>query len=122
LGPSLQLGATSKGFGEVAVKGIAIPPLEGTVNPDGTRVDIWGVEYTATDSTDGLTLPLRQILLKDITKWREVIKAPNVDDVDWKAVADKSCNGIDRGQYAVTLLSGGAFFMELMNLMGFTEG
>jgi phosphoribosylaminoimidazole carboxylase (NCAIR synthetase) len=63
----------------------------GTIKPDGGRIDIWGVEFTPTDSTGGMALPVPgNFILKDITKWRDVVKAPDVSNVDWEMVAKKA--------------------------------
>ena len=121
--PRYNMGPTPFGM-KAAVASAVIEPLMGTANPDGSRVDIWGVEYTPTDSTDGMALPTPgKFILKDITKWRDVIKAPDLSHVDWEMVAKKSVENIDRNETAVSLMGGGAgFFMALMNFMGFTEG
>jgi len=121
--PRYHMGPNPIGVMEAAVASAEVPLLMGTIKPDGGRVDIWGVEYTATDSTDGMAPPTPgKFLLRDITKWRDVVKAPDFSYVDWETVAKKAVEKINRDEIAVSLGSGGGFFMELMNLMGFTEG
>jgi hypothetical protein len=121
--PRYNLGPNPIGVRSAALASAAIEPLMGTIKPDGGRVDIWGVEYTPTESTDGMALPTPgRFILQDITRWRDVVKAPDVSHVDWEAVAKKSVENINRDEIAVSLGGGGGVFMQLMNLMGFTEG
>jgi len=78
------------GFG--AMPGSEYPPATVMYEPiilsehriNGGGKDIWGVEYVATYETGGALLPKPgDFILTDITKWRDVIKAPDVSDVDW---------------------------------------
>lgn len=85
--------------------------------------DVWGVEFVATKETGGQALPVPgKFLLDDITKWRDVIKAPDLSHVDWEAMAKKDLAHIDRSQTAVCGVMHMGYFMQLMNFMGFTEG
>jgi len=121
--PRYNMGPQQIGVAAPAVVSAMIEPLMGTMKPDGGRIDIWGVEYTPTDSTGGMALPTPgRFILKDITKWRDVIKAPDLSDVDWEMVAKKAVEKIDREQSALSLNGGGGVFMQLMDFMGFTEG
>jgi hypothetical protein len=63
-------------------------------------------------------------ILDDITKWRDVIKAPDISDVDWEAQAKKQLDmfKIDRTQSAVAFNLHVGYFQNLMAFMGFTEG
>jgi len=91
--------------------------------PDGGRVDIFGVEYEPTDSTGGQALPKPgKFILEDITKWRDVIKVPSLEGVDWQAMAKKATEHIDRNESAVSFGVGGGYFLQITNFMGFTEG
>ena len=93
------------------------------VGPSGGRIDVYGVEYEPTDSTDGMQLPApNRFILDDITKWRDVIKTPSLEGVDWEAIAKKSLENIDRGESAVQMVSDAGYFQTLTNFMGFTEG
>jgi hypothetical protein len=93
-------------------------PIEG-----GGRIDMFGVEYEATDSTGGMALPLpNSFILDDITKWRDVIKVPSLEGIDWEAVAKKAVEHIDRRDTAVDMGTHVGYFQHLMNFMGFTEG
>ena len=88
-------------------------------------LDIWGVNYVGCDEAAGAILPEpNNFILDDITKWRDVIKAPNLDDVDWEMLAKKEMekSGIDRKYTAVAFNTHMGFFQDLMSFMGFTNG
>ncbi len=115
------------------------PPAPGTkkapatmpVNPSflnrkkvgDAEIDIWGVEHTATESTGGMSLPTPgKFILTDITKWRDVIKAPDISGIDWEAMAKKDTENINREESVVELMTHVGYFQHLMEFMGFTEG
>jgi hypothetical protein len=92
-------------------------------NAKGGRIDVFGVEYEPTDSTGGQELPMpNRFILEDITKWRDIIKAPSLEGVDWRAIAEKALAGVDRNESCVQMGAGSNFFQQLCNFMGFTEG
>ncbi len=85
--------------------------------------DIWGVEYVTTVETGGMAIPKPgKFLLDDITKWRDVIKAPDISNIDWESMAKKDMANIDRTQSAVSYRSHVGYFQQLCNFMGFNEG
>ena len=89
---------------------------------DGNK-DMFGVEYTGTDSTGGMALPTpNKFILKDIHDWEKVIKVPNIDDYDFKEMARKELEKIDRSKTMVQLGSHLGYFQTLMAFMGFSEG
>ena len=54
----------------------------------GGGKDIWGVEYVPTESTGNALIPkTSDFILEDITKWRDVIKAPDLSGIDWRRCA-----------------------------------
>lgn len=96
--------------------------------PQGGK-DPWGVEYITNAATGFSAIPKTwDYILEDICNWRKVIKNPNLDAVDWKALAQKDnafmkdVFKIDRNQTLVISNVGGSFFQDLMAFMGFTEG
>ncbi|MDR2956899.1 MAG: hypothetical protein LBU61_01790 [Coriobacteriales bacterium] len=108
---------------------IMLSGMMGTGDPFGGVgfQDFWGVPYTAVEEVGGFALPTPdEFILKDITKWGDVIKIPDrVKDLDWKAAAEADLKNLpfDREQCAVYYGPGGfGFFMSLMAFMGFTEG
>ena len=94
-----------------------------TTGSKGGRIDIFGVEFEPTDSTGGLELPIpNRFILEDITKWRDVIKVPSLEGINWEEVAKKSIAHIDRNETAVEMMTHVGYFQHLMNFMGFSEG
>ena len=84
--------------------------------------DIWGVTYV---SVDGGKLPEpNNFILDDITRWREVIHAPDTSGYDWEQVArdDLKRWNVDREQTALCFVLHTGFFQGLMSFMGFNEG
>ncbi|MCL2151135.1 MAG: veratrol--corrinoid protein metyltransferase, partial [Coriobacteriia bacterium] len=106
--------------------GVMMMQLFGEMREDGSFTDLFGVPYTAVEEVGGFSLPTpNEFILKDITKWRDVVKIPErLKDIDWKAAAEEAVKTLpyDREQVSVWWGPGGGYFMQLMNLMGFTEG
>ena len=66
-------------------------------------------------------------ILKDIRDWRDVIKAPDLSDIDWEQLAKKdlaalAARGTDRNQTAIAYNLHVGYFQTLMAFMGFVEG
>ena len=90
---------------------------------DGGGRDVFGVEYTPTDSTGGMTLPTPgKFLLDDIRKWRDVIVAPDISNVDFEEMAVKDLRLLDRDNTALQMGTHFGYFQHLMSFMGFSEG
>jgi len=98
----------------------------GGMSEDGSFTDMWGVPYTSVEEVGGFSLPTpNKFILKDITKWRDTIKIPErMLEIDWKAAAEEGRKNYqyDPEQVSVWWGPGGGYFLQLMNLMGFTEG
>ena len=91
---------------------------------DGAK-DIWGVKHIIYKEGMGASIPEPGfILLDDITKWRDVIKAPNLDDVDFEAMAKRDMEraGLNRNETALIYNLHVGFFQNLMAFMGFSDG
>ena len=59
-----------------------------TKNDEGYPVDEYGVVYTTTEESMGGIMPLPgRVLLDDITRWRDVIRNPDLSSVDWEKYA-----------------------------------
>lgn len=93
--------------------------------PEGRR-DIWGVNYIANAETNFACIPEpNNFLLRDVTKWRDVIKFPKPPEhIDWERLArdDYKNADIDRSQSAVMATIGLMPFQQLIAFMGFSEG
>ncbi|MDR2957760.1 MAG: hypothetical protein LBU61_06240 [Coriobacteriales bacterium] len=102
-----------------------LPFMMGERNPDGTGKDIFGVEQVIdTSNVTPAAMPkTHDFILKDITKWRDVVKLPeeDFDDSQWAAWAKEADDNRDPN-----LPQGGGCslgnFQPLMGLMGFSEG
>lgn len=109
------------------------PPVGVGVSPsilrdgNGNR-DLWGVPFVANREAGFAPLPEPgNYILDDITKWRDVIKAPDFSDVDWEKVAKMDLDnlaksGIDTRQSATFYHLHNGLFQSLMGMMGFVEG
>ena len=95
-------------------------PIEGT----NKFIDMWGVTYVPEHTIDDAALPEpNNFILDDITHWRDIIKAPDLSDIDWEIACKKDLEAAgDLSEHVIALFSGGGFFLPLMNFMGFTNG
>lgn len=92
--------------------------------PNGGK-DIWGVTYVTNEETGYASIPEpNHFILDDITRWRDVVKAPEIPDVDWEAMAKAGYEKaeINRDTSAVMCSAGLMPFQQLIAFMGFTEG
>jgi hypothetical protein len=105
--------------------GVRLAPLQGTRGPQGGN-DIWGVPYEPVEMVGGFSLPKPGVfILKDIRKWQDVVKVPEeLWTLDWKAVAEDAMTKLPYSRDRVSLWYSptGGYFMQMMGLMGFTEG
>ena len=78
--------------------------------------DSFGVKWieSVTDISAARVLP-------DITKWREVIKFPDVESLDWEGSAKADLAGIDRESKALWIPFRRGPFERLHSLMGFED-
>jgi hypothetical protein len=94
----------------------------GTILPNGNRLSPFGVECVPVPDADGAAIPIPgRFILDDIRRWRDVIKAPDLSDIDWEDFAAKEQQNKDRKNNPYMMIAGD-FFISLMNFMGFTEG
>lgn len=94
-------------------------------NPNGSGFDQWGIEYVISEESGfagGFIPKPGEFMLEDITKWRDVLTAPDLTNVDWEAMAKKDMENIDRDRAPVASDAVTGFFQALINYMGFTEG
>ena len=94
-------------------------------NPAEGFTNIWGVPFESVEAVGGFALPKPgYFILDDIYKWRDVIKAPDLSNVDWKSVAKADLEKLNYSRDNVALFynPGGGYFQLLMGFMGFTEG
>ena len=113
-------------MGEPPTMTMIVPSCLNDPHPDG-GLDCWGVNWVGNYETGNALLPEpNNFILDDITKWHDVIKAPDLSDVDWEMMCkkdlDKLATDYDRTQTAIGLNLYVGTFQQLVAFMGFTEG
>jgi len=104
---------------------MADPCIMGSFRGPGGGKDPWGVTFVTTKEIEFAALPKpNDFILTDITKWRDVIKAPNYSGFDWEAAAkaDRKKYVQDPNQTAFVLSGFADIFQQFIGFMGFTEG
>lgn len=87
--------------------------------PNGPIVTSLGVTYVGSaDMNNGAMPEPGNILLEDITKWRDVIHAPDLSGFDWEGYYREKIKDIDREQKYIPV-TGGDYFLTLVSFMGF---
>lgn len=95
-----------------------------TMKPGECVVNGWGVTVNFREDAPG-PMPVHNdelTVLKDITEWRDVVKAPEVvlGDEAW-ADAVKEAEAVDRDQYLVGCFTAPGIFEKIHYLMGMEE-
>jgi len=92
-------------------------------NPDGSGIDYFGVEWAFSEIV-GASLPAPgKFILDDITKWRDIIKVPSDDHIDWAAMAKEALDARDPElPFGISTVPSVGFFEGVMSFMGFDEG
>jgi hypothetical protein len=76
--------------------------------PDGFEVDEFGVSYTTTSASMGARMAAPgRVLLRDIRRWRDVIKTPDISSIDWEALSKKDLAKKDTINNPVCIFAGG---------------
>jgi hypothetical protein len=120
--PRFNLGPAMYATKPAAVVSVSPGFLNARRGPGGGE-DIFGVPYAPSSDMAGTVLPAPgKFILKDIRKWRDVIKVPDISGIDWEAMAKKDMASINTAEVAVILGTHVGYFQHLMNFMGFTEG
>ena len=87
--------------------------------PNGPVTTVYGVEYVGSEGIGNGAMPRPGVvLLDDITKWRDVIKNPDLSDRDWEGYYKKLSEGYDR-KNKIVMCHGGDYFLTLVSFMGF---
>lgn len=87
--------------------------------PNGPIVTALGVTYVGSPELNNGAMPKPGIiLLDDITKWRDVIKTPDLTGFDWEAYYAKKTKDIDHENKYLSVTNGD-YFLTLVSLMGF---
>lgn len=87
--------------------------------PNGPITTVYGVTYVGSKDIMWGAIPKPgEILLDDITRWRDVIKNPDLSDRDWEGYYKKQLEGKDRENKTLAV-HGGDYFLTLVSFMGF---
>ncbi|MDR2957662.1 MAG: hypothetical protein LBU61_05730 [Coriobacteriales bacterium] len=89
--------------------------------PGGSGIDAFGVRWvTPLSGGPGSALPAPgEFLLEDVTKWKSIVKIPDVSSFDWQAAADAYLANVDRDMLAMECVSQNHVYERLATLMGF---
>ncbi len=98
---------------------IADELLTPVMAPNGPVYTVYGVEYVGSEANGWGAMPTPgKILLDDITKWRDVIKNPDLSGRDWEGYYRKQLENKDRANKTLAV-HGGDYFLTLVSFMGF---
>jgi len=87
--------------------------------PNGPVVTGLGVTYVGNPENNYGAMPEPgNIIIDDITKWRDKLKIVDVSNRDWETYYREKSKHIDRNQYCLSVV-GGDYFLTLVSLMGF---
>ncbi len=87
--------------------------------PNGPIVTPLGVTYVGSPELGFGAMPKPgEVILDDITKWRDVIKAPDLSDFAWESYYFEKTKDLDRVNKYVPVI-GGDYFLTLVSFMGF---
>ncbi|NLV51358.1 MAG: veratrol--corrinoid protein metyltransferase [Clostridiales bacterium] len=93
--------------------------LTPTYAPNGPIVTSLGVTYVGSPDLNNGAMPKPGVvILDDITKWRDVIKAPDLSDFAWGSYYREKIKDIDRENKYISV-GGGDYFLTLVSFMGF---
>ena len=92
--------------------------------PQGGK-DPWGVNFVTNKETGYAAIPEpNNFILRDITKWRDVIKMPDYGSFDWEAAAkaDREKLVRDPDQTLFVISGMNDLFQQYISFLGFVEG
>ncbi|MCL2126520.1 MAG: veratrol--corrinoid protein metyltransferase [Oscillospiraceae bacterium] len=100
-----------------------LPPLGNPISaPNGPVYSAWGVRYVGSEDNNWGALPEPGfIILDDITKWRDVIKNPDMSGFDWEDYFRKQTAGRN-SKDKIVICGGVEYFQTLISFLGFNEG
>ena len=95
------------------------PPI--CERPDEAGKDVFGCEWDIKEQAQSGTYPAeRNFVITDISKWREQVVFPNVNDFDW-SFAKKAAEAVDKEKYLVGGFVEMGIFERIYLLMGMEE-
>jgi hypothetical protein len=104
---------------EPYMAGVTDELLTPQMAPNGPIVTGLGVTYVGSpDNGFGAMPKPGQVVLEDITKWRDIVKLPDLSGRDKEAYYKARSAHVDRSK-VVVVTDGGDYFLTLVALMGF---
>lgn len=102
---------------------LIMPDCFGMAAMAATGKNLWGVPYKIDEFGTGFMPAPGEFILKDVTKWRDVVKAPLDDSYDWALAAERDLamqkwNPETQVSASFFALVGG-FFISLSSFLGF---
>lgn len=79
--------------------------------------DGFGITWEATQ--DGATPTPGMVVFDDIADWREHVVFPDIDKLDFHAMAEQELKGVDRNEKVIDVISTTGCFERLVAYMGF---
>ncbi len=116
---------SSFGPGKKPLYTMADPSVIGNFRGPQGGLDPWGVPFVTNEATGFAAIPrTHDFILEDVTNWRNIIKMPNMEDIDWELAAqrDKEKFKPDPEQTVFTISGYADLFQQFIGMMGFTEG
>jgi len=89
---------------------------------DDSGKNAWGVPYKIDAYGTGFMPAPGEFMLTDITKWKDIVKAPYNYDLDWAAAAEKDWANLkwDKETQVTSIFgAGGGYFLSMSGFMGF---
>lgn len=84
--------------------------------------DMFGVNWLVTQDTGYQAIPdPHEHILEDIADWRDVVKFPDLDAMDWEGAAARDLAGINREEKVLAVFGMEGNFNRLQSLMGICE-
>ncbi|MCL2339745.1 MAG: hypothetical protein FWC59_02455 [Actinomycetia bacterium] len=105
---------------DAAMAGLFLPIERG---PNGSGTDAFGIHWVSPASGGaGSAIPQPgEFMLKDITKWKEVVRIPDLSQYDWAGLAAAEEPMLDREHKVVEVWSSNSIYERMAALMGFEE-
>ncbi len=113
------LGGVSKGAAS-QVFPVGMPKM--VKGEDGMLYDAYGVPHEISQEAGGAAMPsAKWHILEDITKWRDVIKNPDINQFDFERLAKEATANWDRENIAYGFSTLSNWVQGLISFMGFEE-
>ena len=114
-----------KALDDPPLMAICDPVIIGDFRGPKGGFDPWGVPFIVSGAAEFTAMPKpSDFILADITKWRDVIKAPDYSGFDWEAAAKADWKKYikDPNVTSLTIAGFADLFQQFIGMMGFTQG